>query len=150
MILFVRAVPELILAVIFVAAIGLGPVAGACALALGSVGFLGKLVADAVEEIDPGPVEAARAVGCGWWKTLFAAVIPQAVPSVIGSSLYLLDVNIRTSTVLGIVGAGGVGFLLFEAIRTLNFEFAGAIVLVVFAVVYLIERVSGWIRSLVV
>lgn len=149
-ILFVRAVPELILAVIFVAAIGLGPVAGACALALGSVGFLGKLVADAVEEIDPGPVEAVRAVGGGWWKTLFAAVIPQAVPSVIGSSLYLLDVNIRTSTVLGIVGAGGVGFLLFEAIRTLNFEFAGAIVIIVFAVVYLIERMSGWIRSLVV
>lgn len=81
---------------------------------------------------------------------MFAAVIPQAVPSVIGSSLYLLDVNIRTSTVLGIVGAGGVGFLLFEAIRTLNFEFAGAIVIIVFAVVYLIERMSGWIRSLVV
>lgn len=149
-ILCVRAVPELILAVVFVAAIGLGPIAGTCALAIGSIGFLGKLVADAVEEVDSGPVEAVRAVGCGWWRTLFAAVLPQAMPSLIGSSLYLLDVNVRTSTILGIVGAGGIGFLLFEAIRTLNFQFAGAIVLVIFAVVYLIERLSGWIRSLVV
>ncbi|WP_280420980.1 phosphonate ABC transporter, permease protein PhnE [Nocardia carnea] len=149
-ILVVRAVPELIIAVVFVAALGLGPIAGTCALAIGSIGFLGKLVADAVEEIDPGPLEAVRAVGGGWWKTLFAAVIPQAVPALIGSSLYLLDVNIRTSTVLGIVGAGGIGYLLFEAIRTLNFDIAGAIVLVVFVIVYTIERLSGWIRSLVV
>lgn len=149
-ILVVRAVPELIVAVVFVAALGLGPIAGTCALAIGSIGFLGKLVADAVEEIDPGPLEAVRAVGGGWWKTLFAAVIPQAVPALIGAGLYLLDVNIRTSTVLGIVGAGGIGYLLFESIRTLNFDIAGAIVIVVFGIVYTIERLSGWIRSLVV
>lgn len=149
-ILVVRAVPELIIAVVFVAALGLGPIAGTCALAIGSIGFLGKLVADAVEEIDPGPLEAVRAVGGGWWKTLFAAVIPQAVPALIGAGLYLLDVNIRTSTVLGIVGAGGIGYLLFESIRTLNFDIAGAIVIVVFVIVYTIERLSGWIRSLVV
>ncbi len=69
------------------------------------------------------------------------------MPALVGSTLYLLDVNIRTSTVLGIVGAGGVGFLLFEAVRTLNFEFAGAIILIIFVIVYLIERLSGWIRS---
>ncbi|NUS91567.1 MAG: phosphonate ABC transporter, permease protein PhnE [Nocardia sp.] len=149
-ILVVRAVPELIIAVVFVAALGLGPIAGTCALAIGSIGFLGKLVADAIEEIDPGPLEAVRAVGGGWWKTLFAAVVPQAVPSIIGAGLYLLDVNIRTSTVLGIVGAGGIGYLLFESIRTLNFDIAGAIVIVVFVIVYTIERLSGWIRSLVV
>ncbi|MFC9839908.1 phosphonate ABC transporter, permease protein PhnE [Rhodococcus sp. NPDC127530] len=149
-ILIVRAVPELILAVVFVAALGLGPVAGTCALAIGSIGFLAKLVADAVEEIDPGPLDAVTSVGGGWWNRLFSAVVPQAVPSIIGSSLYLLDVNIRTSTVLGIVGAGGVGFLLFESIRTLNFEVAGAIVLVIFVVVYFVERISGWIRSLLV
>ncbi|MGX1811858.1 phosphonate ABC transporter, permease protein PhnE [Nocardia sp. NPDC055321] len=146
-ILVVRSVPELILAVVFVAALGLGPIAGACALAIGSIGFLAKLVADAVEEIDPGPLEAIRSVGGGWWKTLFAAVIPQALPAAVGASLYLLDVNVRTSTVLGIVGAGGIGFLLFESIRTLNFEVAGAIVLVIFVIVYAIERLSGWIRS---
>ncbi|WP_425298662.1 phosphonate ABC transporter, permease protein PhnE [Nocardia farcinica] len=149
-ILVVRAIPELILAVIFVAALGLGPIAGTCALAIGSVGLLGKLVADAVEEIDTGPLEAVRALGGGWWKTLVAAVIPQAVPALVGSTLYLLDVNIRTSTILGIVGAGGIGYLLFESIRTLEFGVAGAIVLVVFALVYFIERLSGWIRSQVV
>lgn len=146
-ILAVRAVPELILAVIFVAALGLGPVAGTCALAIGSVGFLAKLVADSVEEIDSGPMEAVRSVGGGWWKTLFSAVIPQAMPAMVGSSLYMFDVNIRTSTILGIVGAGGIGYLLFESIRTLNFDVAGAIVLVIFVVVYAIERLSGWIRS---
>lgn len=146
-ILAVRAVPELILAVVFVAALGLGPIAGTCALAIGSVGFLAKLVADAVEEIDPGPMEAVRAVGGGWWKTLCAAVLPQSMPALVGSGLYLFDVNVRTSTVLGIVGAGGVGFLLFESIRTLNFDIAGAIVIVIFVIVYSIERLSGWIRS---
>lgn len=145
--LAVRSVPELILAVVFVAAVGLGPVAGVCALGIGSIGFLGKLVADAADEIDLGPVEAVRAVGGGWWQVLFSAVLPQLVPNLVGSSLYLLDVNIRHSTVLGIVGAGGVGFLLYEAVRTLNFEFAGAIILIVFAIVYAIERLSGWIRS---
>ena len=128
-ILAVRAVPELILAVVFVAALGLGPIAGTCALAVASIGFLAKLVADAVEEIDPGPMEAVRSVGGGWWKVLFSAVIPQALPSMVGSSLYMFDVNVRTSTILGIVGAGGIGFLLFESIRTVNFEVTGAIVL---------------------
>ncbi|MGU3499934.1 phosphonate ABC transporter, permease protein PhnE [Mycobacterium sp. C31M] len=146
-ILLVRAVPELILAVVFVAALGLGPIAGTCALSIGSIGFLAKLVADAVEEIDPGPLEAVRSVGGGWWKTLFSAVIPQSMPALIGSSLYLFDVNVRTSTILGIVGAGGIGFLLFESIRTLNFDVAGAIVLIIFVIVYSIERLSGWIRS---
>ncbi|MFC4005356.1 phosphonate ABC transporter, permease protein PhnE [Prauserella oleivorans] len=148
--LAVRSVPELILAVVFVAAVGLGPVAGVCALGIGSIGFLGKLVADAAEEIDPGRVEAVRAVGGGWWQVLFSAVLPQAMPNLVGSSLYLLDVNIRQSTVLGIVGAGGVGFLLYEAVRTLNFEFAGAIILIVFIIVYVIERLAGWIRSQVI
>jgi phosphonate transport system permease protein len=146
-ILAVRAVPELILAVVFVAALGLGPVAGTCALAIASVGFLAKLVADSVEEIDPGPMEAVRSVGGGWWKVLFSAVIPQAMPSMVGSSLYMFDVNIRTSTILGIVGAGGIGFLLFESIRTVNFDVTGAIVLIIFVIVYTIERLSGWIRS---
>lgn len=146
-ILVVRAVPELILAVVFVAALGLGPIAGTCALAIASIGFLAKLVADSVEEIDSGPMEAVRSVGGGWWKTLTSAVIPQAVPSMVGSSLYMFDVNVRTSTILGIVGAGGIGFLLFESIRTLNFDVAGAIVLVIFVIVYAIERLSGWIRS---
>ncbi|WP_248760375.1 phosphonate ABC transporter, permease protein PhnE [Pseudarthrobacter sp. SSS035] len=116
-VLVVRAIPELILAVIFVAAIGLGPMAGALALAVGTIGFLGKLVADSIEEIPSGPIEAVRSVGGGWWDQLFSAVIPQSLPQLVGHWMYMLDVNIRTSTVLGIVGAGGIGFLLMESIR---------------------------------
>lgn len=147
LILLVRAIPELILAVVFVAALGLGPMAGAMALAVGTVGFLGKLVADSIEEIPHGPLEAVRAVGGGWWDQLLNAVIPQALPQLIGHWMYMLDVNIRTSTVLGIVGAGGIGFLLMESVRTLNFNVAGAIILIIFVLVFLIERLSSWIRK---
>ncbi|MGJ3192328.1 phosphonate ABC transporter, permease protein PhnE [Paenarthrobacter sp. FR1] len=147
-ILAVRAIPELIQAVIFVAAIGLGPMAGAMALGGGTIGFLGKLVADSVEEIPGGPLEAVRAAGGGWWDVLFAAVIPQTLPQLTGHWLYMLDVNIRTSTVLGIVGAGGIGFLLMESVRTLNFDIAGSIILIIFVIVFAIERLSAWIRRL--
>lgn len=149
-VLVVRAIPELILAVVFVAAIGLGPMAGAMALAVGTVGFLGKLVADSIEEIPLGPLEAVRAVGGGWWDTLLNAAIPQALPQLVGHLMYMLDVNIRTSTVLGIVGAGGIGFLLMESVRTLNFDVAGTIILIIFAIVFIIERLSAWIRKHVV
>ncbi|ASN37874.1 phosphonate ABC transporter, permease protein PhnE [Arthrobacter sp. 7749] len=147
LILVVRAIPELILAVVFVAAIGLGPMAGAMALAVGTIGFLGKLVADSIEEIPVGPLEAVRAVGGSWWDQLCNAVIPQALPQLIGHWMYMLDVNIRTSTVLGVVGAGGIGFLLMESIRTLNFNLAGTIILLIFAIVFMIERISAWIRK---
>ncbi|MFL4477861.1 phosphonate ABC transporter, permease protein PhnE [Paeniglutamicibacter sp. ORCA_105] len=146
-VLVVRAIPELILAVIFVAAIGLGPMAGAMALAVGTIGFLGKLVADSIEEIPVGPLEAVRAVGGSWWDQLLNAVIPQALPQLVGHAMYMLDVNIRTSTVLGIVGAGGIGFLLMESVRTLNFNVAGTIILIIFAIVFIIERLSAWIRK---
>ena len=147
LVLVVRAIPELILAVIFVAALGLGPMAGAMALAVGTVGFLGKLVADSIEEIPAGPLEAVRSVGGSWWDALLNAVIPQALPQLVGHWMYMLDVNIRTSTVLGIVGAGGIGFLLMESVRTLNFNLAGTIILIIFAIVFIIERISAWIRK---
>lgn len=147
LVLVVRAIPELILAVVFVAAIGLGPMAGAMALAVGTIGFLGKLVADSIEEIPLGPLEAVRAVGGGWWDQLLNAVIPQTMPQLVGHLMYMLDVNIRTSTVLGIVGAGGIGFLLMESVRTLNFNVAGTIILLIFAIVFIIERLSAWIRK---
>lgn len=146
-VLVVRAIPELILAVIFVAALGLGPMAGAMALAVGTVGFLGKLVADSIEEIPSGPLEAVHSVGGSWWDALLNAVIPQTLPQLVGHWMYMLDVNIRTSTVLGIVGAGGIGFLLMESVRTLNFNLAGTIILIIFAIVFFIERISAWIRK---
>jgi phosphonate transport system permease protein len=144
---FERGIPELILAVIFVAAVGLGPVGGTMALALGSLGLMAKLMADNLEEVDPGPREAVVATGATRGQETMTSLVPQAMPSFVGSFLYLLDVNIRSATILGIVGGGGIGFLLFNALRTLNFETASAIVLTIFAVVYAIEQLSGWVRA---
>lgn len=144
---FERGIPELILAIIFVAAIGLGPVAGVFALSLGTLGFMAKLMADSVEEIAPGPREAVFTTGASRLQETAASVTPQALPAFVSSALYVLDVNIRTATILGIVGGGGIGFLLFNSLRTLNFEVTGAILIMIFVVVYSIERPSGWIRK---
>lgn len=147
---FVRGIPELILAVIFVAALGLGPVPGTLALTIGALGFLAKLVADAVEQIDPAPREAVLATGATRLQEVFASVLPQAMPSLVSSTLYLLDINIRTSTVLGIVGGGGIGFLLQNSTRVRAFETTGAIILAIFGVVFALEQLSGWARKQII
>jgi phosphonate transport system permease protein len=143
-----RAVPELILAVIFVAAIGLGPVGGTLALTIGSIPFLAKLVADAVEEIDTGPREAVVAGGATRLQETATSVVPQVVPQLVGSVLYVLDVNIRSSTILGIVGGGGIGFLLFNSMRVQQFDVTGAILIMIFVTIYAIEQLSGGVRRL--
>ncbi len=142
-----RSIPELILAIIFVAAMGLGPVAGVFALALGTVGFMAKLAADGIEEIDPGPREAVIATGATRLQETATSVIPQALPSLVANALYVLDVNIRTSAILGIVGGGGIGFLLNNSVRTLELQTTCAIIITLFAVVYAIELLASWIRA---
>ncbi|HSL57851.1 MAG TPA: phosphonate ABC transporter, permease protein PhnE [Acidimicrobiales bacterium] len=143
----VRAIPELILAVLFVAALGLGPFPGVLALSIGTIGFATKLFADSIEEVRQGPRDAIDATGATRLQESFTGVLPQAMPAIIGTSLYILDINIRASTILGIVGAGGIGFYLIQATRTLNWETVGGIILMVFVTVYLIERLSGWVRK---
>ncbi len=142
-----RSIPELILAIIFVAAMGLGPVPGVFALAIGSVGFMAKLAADGIEEIDPGPREAVFATGATRLQETATSVIPQATPSFVANALYVLDINIRTSSILGIVGGGGIGFLLTNSVRTLELQTTCAIIITLFAVVYAIELLAGWIRA---
>jgi phosphonate transport system permease protein len=144
---FVRGLPELIIAVIFIAAIGLGPVPGTLALAFGTSGFLAKLIADAVEEVNPTPREATFAVGATKLQEIGTSVIPQAMPAIVSNLLYALDINLRTSTILGIVGGGGIGFILFNALRVLELETVGAVLLTIFVVVYSIELLSGWVRK---
>lgn len=144
---FVRGVPELIIAVIFIAAIGLGPVPGTLALAFGTSGFLAKLIADAVEEINPTPREATFAVGATKTQEIGTSVIPQAMPAIVSNLLYALDINLRTSTILGIVGGGGIGFILFNALRVLELRTVGAVLITIFVVVYSIELLSGWVRK---
>jgi phosphonate transport system permease protein len=146
----IRSVPELVLAIVFVSAIGLGPVPGVLALAVGTVGFMGKLLADGIEEIDPAPREAVLATGASRLQETATSVVPQAMPSFVANALYMLDINIRTSTILGIVGAGGIGFLLNNSVRTLHLHTTSAIIIVLLAVVYAIELLSNWIRRRII
>ena len=143
-----RGIPELIIAVIFVSAMGLGPVPGTLALTVVTASFSAKLFAEALEEVDAAPREAVVAVGAGKIQEFFASVVPQFMPAFTGHFLYILDVNLRSSTVLGIVGGGGIGFLLLNSMRVLEFQTTGAIVISIFAIVLAIELVGNWVRQL--
>ncbi|WHX22501.1 phosphonate ABC transporter, permease protein PhnE [Streptomyces malaysiensis subsp. malaysiensis] len=146
-ILLVRAVPELVLAIVFVVVTGLGAVSGALALGVGSVGLLGKLVADSLEETEPGPARALVATGARRHQVFFGAVLPRAWPAVVGHLLYQLDVNLRSATLLGIVGAGGIGYDLLNAARVLQFPVVTTVVLMVLVLVLLIEGLAVWVRK---
>ena len=142
-----RALPDLIIAVLFVSAVGLGPFPGVMALSIGTVGFATKLLADSIEEVRQGPRDAVLAAGTTRLQEAVTGVTPQAMPAFVSTALYIVDINIRSSTILGIVGAGGIGFSLIQATRSLNWELVGGILIMVFAMVYVIERLSGWVRT---
>ena len=146
LVVLIRGVPELVLAVVFVVITGLGAVAGTLALAVGSVGLLGKLVADSLEEVDPGPEQAVRATGAGRAQVFANGTLPQAAPAVLGHVLYQLDVNIRSATLLGIVGAGGIGFDLLSAAQILEFGLVTTILILVAGTVLLVEALAVWVR----
>lgn len=147
--LALRGLPELIVAVLFVAAMGLGPVPGTLALTLGTATFMAKLIGDALEEVSPVPREAVLATGASRTQEFFTSVIPQALPTLVSQTLYMLDVNLRSSTVLGIIGGGGIGFLLLSAIRVLEEQTVGAIIIVIFVIVYAIELLGSFVRWIV-
>lgn len=138
---------DLDLALLFVSAVGLGPFAGALALSIGSAGLTAKLLGDAIEAVRPSPRDSAVSTGASRLQELSTAVVPQVAPSFVATVLYVLDVNIRNSVILGIVGGGGIGFILTSTIRRLDFERTGAILIAIFVVVYGIERLAGWVRS---
>jgi phosphonate transport system permease protein len=142
-----RSVDTLIWALVFIIVVGPGSLAGMLAVAMRSVGFLAKLFAEAIEEIDRGQVEAVSATGAGRLQTLLYAIVPQVKPAFLGVSIYRWDINIRESTVLGLVGAGGIGFTLNEAILGLEWARVGLIIVVVLAVVLVSEAVSALARA---
>jgi phosphonate transport system permease protein len=147
----IRAFPELVLAVvIFIPIAGLGPVAGALAIGLHSVGTLGKLTAEVIEGIDPGPVEAARAAGGRPLQVQRWGVLPQVLPEIIAFWLYRFEINIRASAVLGVVGAGGIGFLVQQTIAFHRFPLTGTAVLVVVVVTILVDTASGFLRRRII
>jgi phosphonate transport system permease protein len=144
---FLRAVPEIILGLIFVAAVGLGPFAGVLALSIGAVGFMGKQYAEAIEAIDPQQVLAVSATGAGRLQTFAYGVVPQALPLVASYSLLLFETNVRQATMLGIVGAGGVGFVLNKYMALFQYQnLMGALILIVLVVTG-IDRISDAIRK---
>ncbi len=143
----VRGIPELILAIIFVVISGLGAVAGTLALSLGAVGMLGKLVADSLEETDVNVQEALRANGATRWQVFFGATLHQVLPAVVSHLMYVLDNHVRSATLLGVVGAGGIGFLLLNAARVIEFPVVTTIVIAILAVVLVIEALSIAVRK---
>ncbi len=146
LVVVIRGIPELVLAVVFVVVTGLGAVAGTLALAVGAVGLLGKLIADSLEEVDPGPEQAVSATGAARWQVFCTGTLPQAAPALVGHVLYQLDVNIRSATLLGIVGAGGIGFDLLSAAQIVEFGLVTTILLLVFATVLIVEALAVWLR----
>jgi phosphonate transport system permease protein len=147
---FVRTIPDLALGLLFVAAVGLGAFAGTLALAIHTATVLGKLLSESVENIDGGVVEAIRATGAGYAQILSFAVVPQVLPDLISFTLYRLETNIRAASVLGLIGAGGIGYLMNTSFRTFQYQEAAAIVLVLIALVMLVDYLSSRLRNLVV
>ncbi|MBI1282687.1 MAG: phosphonate ABC transporter, permease protein PhnE [Anaerolineaceae bacterium] len=144
---FLRSIPELVYALLFVAAVGLGPFTGVLALAFSSVGSLTRLYAEAIEQIDPQQVNALRATGANGLQTFIYSVVPQALPLLISYSIVYFESNVRHATILGYVGAGGVGYKLFEYMGTSAYKklFGTAIVLVI--AVTIIDRFSNYLRQ---
>jgi phosphonate transport system permease protein len=147
----IRAFPELVLViVVFIPIAGLGPVAGALAVGLHSVGTLGKLTAEVVEGIDPGPVEAVRAAGGRPLQVQRWGVLPQVLPEIVAFWLYRFEINIRAAAVLGVVGAGGIGTVVQETIVYRRYDKAGVAIIVVIVATILVDLVSGWVRRRII
>lgn len=142
-----RSFHPIIVAILFVKAIGFGALAGVMALIVGSIGFIAKLFAEAIEEISLKQVEAVRATGAGFLSVLTMGVLPQVLPRFIGFSTYQLDSNLRNSTMVGIVGGGGIGAALFTAYQRFDFDVVLAILIVIVTLIMLAEIVSGWARK---
>jgi len=142
-----RSVPELIMGIVFVAAVGFGALPGVLALGLHSVGMVGKFFAEAIEHVDEGPVEAARATGATGAQVLAHAVLPQVLPQFADVSIYRWEYNFRASTVMGMVGAGGIGFELMGSLRIMQYREVSAILLVILTMVTLVDALSSRLRT---
>ena len=144
---FLRSVPEIIMGIIFVAAVGFGALPGVLALGLHSVGMVGKFYAEAIEHVDPRPIEAARAAGASSFQVITHAVMPQVLPQLADITIYRWEYHFRASAVLGIVGAGGIGFELIAALRIIEYAQVSAILLTILACVVVVDGLGAWLRK---
>lgn len=142
-----RSFHPVIVAILFVKAVGFGALAGILALIVASIGFVGKLFAEAIEEISLKQVEAVRATGASFFNVITFAVLPQVLARFIGFSTYQLDSNLRNSTMVGIVGAGGIGGTLFAAFQRFDYDFVCAILIAIIVLIMLSEAVSARMRA---
>lgn len=142
-----RAINEMVFAMLFVVAVGLGPFAGVLALFIHTTGVLSKLLSEAVEAIEPGPVEGIRATGANKLEEILYGVLPQVMPLLISYSLYRFESNVRSATVVGMVGAGGIGVTLWEAIRGFQFQQTCALMLVIIITVSVLDFLSQRLRK---
>ena len=142
-----RGLNEFVLALFFVAAVGLGPFPGILALAMHTAGILAKLFAEGIEVIDPAQAEAVRASGANPFQTFQFGIWPQVVPHVVSMILYRFESNVRAATVLGLVGAGGIGLYLTESIRSFNFKSASTVIIVILVAVFLVDFLSAKVRE---
>ena len=142
-----RTFQEIIIAILFVAMFGFGPLAGVVTLAFATIGFMAKLLAEDIEDTQREPLEAIRATGASWLQWVNFAVQPQVMPRLIGLSLYRLDINFRESAVIGIVGAGGIGATLNTSINRYDYDTSAAILLLIIVIVMTSEYLSGYVRK---
>jgi len=142
-----RSVPEIIMGIIFVAAVGFGALPGVLALALHSVGMVGKFYAEAIEHVDPRPLEAARAAGASPFQVITHAVMPQVLPQLADITIYRWEYHFRASAVLGIVGAGGIGFELIAALRIIRYDQVSAILITILLCVVLVDGIGARLRK---
>jgi phosphonate transport system permease protein len=143
----IRSIEPLIWAIIAIIVVGLGPFAGILALVVHSIAALGKLYSEAIESIDPGPIEAVQATGANWFQIVMYGVVPQIIPPFVSFTIYRWDINIRMSTVIGLVGGGGIGYLLTQWIRVLDYSAAGIAVWFIAFTVAILDYVSAEIRE---
>lgn len=142
-----RSIPDLVVGTLFIVAVGLGPFAGVMALAINTGGVLAKLFSEAVEAIDKGPVEGVRATGANGLEEVVWGIIPQVAPLWTSYALYRFESNSRSATVLGLIGAGGIGQLLFETLNAFDYHHLSAIIIVIIVAVTLIDLLSQAMRS---
>ena len=144
----VRTVPSLLWGIVFVVAVGLGPAAGTLGIAVYSLGYLGKLLSETFEGVDPEVVEAVRGVGCNRLQLARYAVLPEAANEILAQLLFMFEYNVRASSIMGFVGAGGIGFYLLGYIQMLRYDYLMTALLVTLAVVVLIDRLSARLRGM--
>jgi phosphonate transport system permease protein len=142
-----RSFHPVIVAILFVKAVGFGAIAGILALIVASIGFIAKLFAEAIEEISLKQVEAVRATGASFMNVIFMAVVPQVLARFTGFATYQLDSNLRNSTMVGIVGGGGIGSTLFTAFQKFDYDFVLTILLAIIAIIFIGEILAGWVRK---